>query len=236
MSRSTLDSPRHEAALSPWDMLAGEALAHPAVTHPFWERFAASPPPLPGLEELSLHYYRHVQHTRLYLARLLSRCPTEEIQFALAQILADEYGRGNPKMTHPAQFRRLLSALEILPDAAPRHPLPELDAYIAVHFHLCGEGSLAVGFGVVGIAMEAPIPTLYRSLVAGYRKAGISLGALEFFTDHIEVDLGHAAIMADALSPLLDRPTDRALIRHGMLRSLDARKLFMDGLFRVTFG
>lgn len=44
----------------------------------------------------ALHYYQHVRRTRLYAAAVLSWTPVEEIQAALASVLWDEYGAGDP--------------------------------------------------------------------------------------------------------------------------------------------
>jgi pyrroloquinoline quinone (PQQ) biosynthesis protein C len=115
------------------------------------------------------------------------------------------------------------------------HPLPEFEVYADVHFRLCRDHDVWTGLGVVGLAMEYPIPVLYEKLVRGFRKAGVQDTALEFFLEHMPTDEIHSSLMEDALRPHLDREDRQALVREGVRRSLDVRYLLMDGMMRVTF-
>lgn len=206
------------------------------MTHPFWERFAEGEPDLEGLRRFAVQYYLHVLHTRLYDAMVLSRTPSEKIQAALASILWDEYGRGNPEKTHPAQFRKLLFALDVkVPDWEKAAPIPELEIYQDTHSHLCQTYPFLVGLGVVGLAMEYPIPPLYKHLVAGFRRQGLDDDALEFFLAHMPMDEEHAALMESALAPELKNKATQDLVWEGVRRSMDARFHLMNGLGRVTF-
>ncbi|HUK57498.1 MAG TPA: iron-containing redox enzyme family protein [Nitrospiria bacterium] len=213
-----------------------EILTHPVMTHRFWNRFEKGAFTMEGLKRFSLHYYLHVLQTRLYDAMVLARTPSEAIQAALASILWDEYGRGNPERTHPAQFRKFLCALDLQEhDWNTVTPLPEFEAYRDVHLRLCQDYDFHVGLGVVGLAMEYPIPFLYEKLVPGFRLHGISDDALEFFLEHMPIDEIHSSLMEAAIRPELESPEHQAFVREGARRSLDARYLLMEALDRITF-
>ena len=216
--------------------IKGGMLTHPVMTHRFWSRFEKGEFTTDGLKRFSLHYYLHVLQTRLYDAMVLARTPSEAIQAALASILWDEYGRGDPEGTHPAQFRKFLRALDLRErDWSSITPLPEFEAYRDVHLRLCQDYDIRVGLGVVGLAMEYPIPFLYEKLVRGFRHHGISDDALEFFLEHMPTDEIHSCLMEAAMRPELESPEHQALVREGVRRSLDARYLLMEGLERVAF-
>jgi pyrroloquinoline-quinone synthase len=213
-----------------------EISTHPVMTHRFWSRFENGEFTMKGLKRFSLHYYFHVLQTRLYDAMVLARTPSEAIQTALATILWDEYGRGQPEKTHPAQYRKLLRALDLSEnDWTSLMPLPEFEIYRDVHMRLCQDHDFRVGLGVVGLAMEYPIPFLYEKLVRGFRHHGISDDALEFFLEHIPTDEVHSSLMEAAIRPEIGFPEDQTLVRNGVRRSLDARCILMDGMERVTF-
>lgn len=216
--------------------LKKEILEHPVMGHPFWARFREGDLTRKQLQVFSLNYYLHVQRTRLYDAAVLARTPFEDIQAALTSILWDEYGEGNMEQTHPAQFRRLLRALQLSEaDWNKVSDLPELQIYTDTHFRLCTDYPFWVGLGVVGVAMELPIPTLYEYLIEGFKKAGLTEEDLEFFIKHGPMDIHHSSLLLDVMIPHLQRKEDREVLKWGALRSLNARLILMDGLYRIVW-
>jgi pyrroloquinoline-quinone synthase len=208
-------------------------LGHSVLRHPLWAELERGACDRVALRTFTVHYYHHVLRTRLYDAAALACCPDEEIQAALASILWDEYGRGDPERTHPAQFRKLLRALDIDVAAAERTPrLPELEEYSRLHFGLCKPVTFWIAMGAVGFAMEWPIPQLYERLVRGYRIAGLSDDDLEFFLEHIPTDQDHAARIISSLSRHLGDPQVQADLAEGALASLDARQRLIDAIAR----
>ncbi|MGI8865265.1 MAG: iron-containing redox enzyme family protein, partial [Rubrobacteraceae bacterium] len=112
--------------------LKREVIGHPALTHPFLERFGDGDADAEGVRRFAVQYYRHVRVIRLYLAALISNCGHDEaLQLALAEVLMDEYGHLNPEETHPALYRRFLTALGITEEEWEEPPtLPEIQLYI----------------------------------------------------------------------------------------------------------
>lgn len=219
--------------------LKREVIGHPALTHPFLERFGDGDVSPEGVRTFAIQYYRHVRVSRLYLAAVISNCRDDEgLQLALADILFDEYGHLNPEETHPALYRRFMRALDITEGEweSPR-TLPETAAYISTHYELCRHPDVRYGLGALGPASEWPVPPIYVRLAEGLKKAaGLPDAALEIFTSHVTMDVEHARIMMDAVAPYAEDETGQSNVREGAMRSLDARSVMMDGLYKAVFG
>ena len=220
------------------ELLKREVISHPALTHPFLERFGDGEADAEGVREFAIQYYRHVRVSRLYLAALISNCRDDEsLQLALAEVLMDEYGHLNPAETHPALYRRFLHSLDITEEEwkDPR-TLPEIESYISVHYELCRNPDVRLGLGAMGPASEWPVPPIYVRLSEGLKKsAGLSDEALEIFTSHVTMDVTHARIMMDALTPYAEDDEGQRKVREGAIRSLDTRSIMLDGLYRLVF-
>jgi pyrroloquinoline-quinone synthase len=218
--------------------LKREVIGHPALVHPFLERFGEGDASEEGVRTFAVQYYRHVRVSRLYLAALISNCrDDEELQLALAGILFDEYGHLNPDETHPALYRRFMRALGISEEEweAPR-TLPEIELYIENHYALCRHPDIRLGLGALGPASEWPVPPIYVRLTEGLKKsAGLPDWALEIFTSHVTMDVEHARIMMDAVAPYAEDEEGRGRVREGAARSLDARSVMLDGLYKAVY-
>ena len=218
--------------------LKREVIGHPALVHPFLERFGEGDADEEGVRTFAIQYYRHVRVSRLYLAALISGCRDDErLQLALAGILFDEYGHLDPEETHPALYRRFLKALNITEDEweAPR-TLPEIELYIETHYALCRHPDIRLGLGALGPASEWPVPPIYVRLTEGLkRSAGLPDEALEIFTSHVTMDVTHARIMMEALAPYAGDEEGQRRVREGAMRSLDARSVMLDGLYRAVY-
>ena len=206
--------------------LKREVIGHPALTHPFLERFGEGDADAEGIRTFAIQYYRHVRVSRLYLAALISRCRDDEkLQLALAEVLFDEYGHLDPEETHPALYRRFLVALGIGEEEWEEPPtLPEIELYITTHYALSGHPDFRLGLGALGPASEWPVPPIYARLSDGLRKAaGLPDEALEIFTSHVTMDVTHARIMMDAIAPYAgDEEGQRESMRAPCARSTPA--------------
>lgn len=220
------------------ESLKREVIGHPALTHPFLERFGDGEADAEGVREFAIQYYRHVRVSRLYLASLISNCRDDEkLQLALAEILMDEYGNLNPDETHPALYRNFLRALDISEEEWEGPPtMPEIEAYVSVHCELCRNPDFRLGLGALGPASEWPVPPIYVRLTEGLKKsAEVTEEDLEIFTSHVTMDVTHARIMMEAIAPYAEDQEGQRKVREGALRSLDARSIMLDGLYRAVF-
>jgi pyrroloquinoline-quinone synthase len=218
--------------------LKREVIGHPALVHPFLERFGEGDASEEGVRTFAIQYYRHVRVSRLYLAALISNCRDDEgLQLALAGILFDEYGHLNPEETHPALYRRFLRALGVNEEEweAPR-TLPEIELYIENHYALCRHPDIRLGLGALGPASEWPVPPIYVRLAEGLKKsAGMPEEALEIFTSHVTMDVEHARIMMNAVAPYAEDEEGQGRVREGAVRSLEARSVMLDGLYKAVY-
>ena len=219
------------------ERLKREVISHPALTHPFLERFGDGEADAEGVKEFAIQYYRHVRVSRLYLAALISNCREDEsLQLALAEILMDEYGHLNPAETHPALYRRFLRALDVSEEWEEPPTLPEIEAYISVHYELCRNPDFRLGLGALGPASEWPVPPIYVRLTEGLKKsADLTEDDLEIFTSHVTMDVTHARIMMESIAPYAEDEEGQRKVREGAVRSLDARSIMLDGLYRAVF-
>ena len=221
------------------EQLKREVIGHPALVHPFLERFGEGDVSEEGVRTFAIQYYRHVRVSRLYLAALISNCGHDEkLQLALAEILFDEYGHLNPDETHPALYRRFLTALDITEEEWEDPPtIPEVQLYISAHRELTRDPDIRLGLGAMGPASEWPVPPIYVRLTEGLKKAvELSDEALEIFTSHVTMDVTHARIMMDAAAPYAEDEESQQKVREGTMRSLDARSVMLDGLHKAVYG
>ncbi len=221
------------------EQLKREVIGHPALVHPFLERFGEGDVSEEGVRTFAIQYYRHVRVSRLYLAALISNCGHDEnLQLALAEILFDEYGHLNPDETHPALYRRFLTALDITEEEWEEPPtIPEVQLYISAHRELTRDPDIRLGLGAMGPASEWPVPPIYVRLTEGLKKAvELSDEALEIFTSHVTMDVTHARIMMDAAAPYAEDEESQQKVREGAMRSLDARSVMLDGLHKAVYG
>ena len=221
------------------EQLKREVIGHPALVHPFLERFGEGDASERGVRAFAIQYYRHVRVSRLYLAALISNCGHDEkLQLALAEILFDEYGHLNPDETHPALYRRFITALDITEEEWEEPPtIPEVQLYISAHRELTRDPDIRLGLGAMGPASEWPVPPIYVRLTEGLKKAvELSDEALEIFTSHVTMDVTHARIMMDATAPYAEDEESQQKVREGAMRSLDARSVMLDGLHKAVYG
>ncbi len=183
-------------------------------------------------------YYPHILRTRLYQANTLGITPDEKIQFALSEILYDEYGLGNIAFSHMQQYRNFMLALEFSQEEIDKHQIiPELQMYINTMMRLTQSDNWLAAVAAVGVASEHSIPKYYTQLLEGLRKIpGISDNALELFIGHIELDTMHSKLIEDAILPHLDNNINQEKFSKGLKINMDARKVFHTGLYREIFG
>lgn len=220
------------------ESLKREVMGHPALVHPFLERFSGGDADEEGIKSFAVQYYRHVRVSRLYLAALISNCKDDEsLQLSLATVLMDEYGGLKPEETHPALYRRFMAALGLTEEewSEPK-TLPETEAYISVHEAMTRHPDVRLGLGAMGPASEWPVPPIYAKLASGLRKAaGLDDRELEIFISHVTMDVEHARIMMGATEPYVGDEEGQGKVREGAMRSLDARGVMLDGLYRAVY-
>lgn len=219
--------------------LDAQIQAHPFLTDPLVKRL--STPNGVDREQarrFAVLYYPHIFRTRLYQANALGIAPDERLQFALSEIIYDEYGNGDAKRTHPAVYRKFMRALDVPEAQYSIEPgFPELSMYIDTMMRLTQSPAWLEAAAAVGIASEWPIPKYYGDILKGLRTVpGIKEDDLELFASHIGIDEHHSELMRTALAPYAESVTGRERIRRGVTINLDARRVMMNALYKLVFG
>jgi pyrroloquinoline-quinone synthase len=218
------------------DTFRETAKTHPLWKHPFLTRCRTEQLTLPEIRILAVQMYQFSNVFNRILAAILARCPDAEAQQVILENLVDEMGEGDPNVAHPELFRRFTRALGIEDAAlAAMSPEPETLHLIETYLSLPHQHGYLAALGAVCFASEGIVAALYAQLQKGIIGATVlPEDALTFFTVHIHVDDSHAAKLAALLEPRITSAQQVRDIEAAILRSLDARTRFFDGLQRQT--
>nr|VFK48977.1 MAG: Pyrroloquinoline quinone (PQQ) biosynthesis protein C [Candidatus Kentron sp. TC] len=196
------------------------------------------------LKRFALLYYPHVTRTRLFQGALLSLCPTQDTQAAVAAILYDEYGRQHPSERHLVVYERLFADLGLqrpeLTDALDAEVLGSR-LYAAAMYGIVRQAHWARAYGAVGIGGELPIPALYRPIDSAYTRvfsSDLDPKALAIFRSHIDLDESHARSLIEAVQPeYISDPIIAKELEIGFLMNLEARQFMLDSIIaRIKTG
>jgi pyrroloquinoline quinone (PQQ) biosynthesis protein C len=141
------------------------------------------------------------------------------------------------ELTHPALFRRFLRSLGVSPEVvAAAEPLPETSQFVREFDAVCRNGHWLEAMGALGPGTESVVPRIYGAILAGIRRSGtVTPSDYVFWTIHVHCDEGHGENILRAIEPYLDRAENQQLVRRGVMRVLNARKIWFDALERMVF-
>jgi pyrroloquinoline quinone (PQQ) biosynthesis protein C len=141
-------------------------------------------------------------------------------------------------LTHPALFRRFLSALDLDPvSLRDLEPIEATEQFNASYRALCRDSHWLEGLAAMGPGTECVVPTLYRKILDGIRRSGLVAPAdYVFWTVHVHCDDGHGRNIIEAMQPYAGELEARQLMMRGALGALDARHAWFDGLYQHVFG
>ncbi len=216
--------------------------SHVGLKHPLWEWIATGSFDLDQLRAFAGMYYGHVRQFRKYLAGAITVSSVEPLQEALAEILAEEYGRRfDPKLgdfgpSHPELYRRFMRSIGMNPeDWHDELPIPGIRYYHSVIYDLFrGDRELEV-MGAIIFGMEASTPYRHERVTAGIEKF-CETSDLEidhtFFNRHVEIDPRHGQSIIMPIREWLDDPGKVAALTRGAITCFEARAFFLDDLQR----
>jgi pyrroloquinoline quinone (PQQ) biosynthesis protein C len=141
-------------------------------------------------------------------------------------------------LTHPALFRRFLSALDFEPAALRElQPIEATERFNAAYRALCRDSHWLEGLAAMGPGTECIVPALYRKILEGIRRSGLVAPAdYVFWTVHVHCDDGHGRNIIEAMAAHASELEARQLMMRGALGALDARSAWFDGLYEHVFG
>ncbi|MHB8482055.1 MAG: TenA family transcriptional regulator [Nitrospiria bacterium] len=216
--------------------LQHEIETHEAVHHPFLLKFSTSPLSIEQIQAFGLQHYQLVKIFVNYMTNLQPRIPDSATSGLFRKVYEDEFGQASIFRSHPALYRKFLkrSGLEDNDWGRVKH-LPEVSSFIETHMELTRDEDFRIGLGAIGPGHEFSIPLMFSYLVKGIQNnSALEEEDYEYFTLHIEEDKHHAEIFNELISHY-DTLGDRRLIREGAMRSLEARRIFWNGLENSLF-
>jgi pyrroloquinoline quinone (PQQ) biosynthesis protein C len=217
--------------------LEKEISQHEAVQHPFLLRFASEKLTMTQIQTFGLQHYQLVRVFLNYMTNLLPKIPDLDAANLFRTVFEDEFGQHTIFRSHPALYRNFLKATGLQDEDWGRVPLlPETTSYIEDHLKLTRDAHFIVGLGIVGPGHEFSIPTMFGYIVRGLKQStALTDEQIEYFSCHIEQDIGHAKVFNQLLVRHVETEEGQAFLRDGAMKSLALRKRFWDGLHRVVF-
>lgn len=209
---------------------------HPGFRHWFWDWIARADLDEDAMQKFALFYYEHVLRFRLYVAGALTVAPSEQLQIAFAEILADEYGvhlAGHPAAdSHPEMFRKFMASIGLTEaDWSDGQPIRGIQYFFDAHFAMFRGGLVSEGVGAVVFGMESTTPYRHGKVLEAIAKYQDRFGTnvdATFFSSHVSIDEHHSQLLYDAALPFMQ--TDPAGFARGARYSFDAREVFLDDL------
>lgn len=231
------------------DLLVNEALNHRAVNHPYLKALANGefenmeavlkdfasqygfysswfPRYLTGvISKLENPEYRN--HLLDNLSEESGHLPEEDMEAVRALGIKDEWVQGIP---HPKLFKRFQVAMGVDTNAEPDI---EVDIWRDSFLALIQGGSAASAVGAIGLGTESIVKYIYKDLIKAIEThTKLNLEEYVFFPLHTEVDDEHGLILLDIAEKMASQsPEDERELRKGMLKALNLRAAYWDGMY-----
>ncbi len=221
-----------------FERLEEDIRVHPALHHPFLEKFRQGKLSLDRIRIFARQYYLYSRWFSRYLAAIAANIPDEGPRAFLIENLYQEYGEENNFDAHPAIFRRFMNALRLDPhEVEETEPLPEMRLFIHEYLFTSKEGHFLESLGAIGPGTESIVPYIYRPIYEGLKKEpSLNEADIEFFSLHMTLDIEHSANIKEALLQYAETEQNQRLIRNGAMAALSARTVLWNGLERVCCG
>lgn len=220
------------------DELEHEIARHPAVRHPFLERFSRERLTLQQVQAFGLQHYQLVKVFLTYMTNLVARLPESSAATTLRGVFEDEFGQYTLFRSHVHLYRDFLRALGLRDEDWGRIAWRvETRDYIRGHLTLTQEGDVLMALGAIGPGHEYSIPLMFDYLLTGLRhNTTLTERELEYFAMHIEEDKDHAVAFRQLIAEVAQTEAERDRVRRGALFSLELRRRFWDGCHAAVFG
>jgi len=216
--------------------LKEEALAHPAVHHPFLRRLAAGElrDTTSALRDYAFQYRFYGREFPSYLEGVIGSLKSDRHRRVVLQNLSEE--KGDPtsdsldEMPHTRLFDIFCQAIGVDEAYLASHePCITVTVWRDLFLQKCQSRQEGVALAAIGMATEMVVPAMYGHILSAIREH-TSLSAREgyFFELHASCDEAHAAALLEITTELADRRDLREAIRFGTISALNLRKAFWD--------
>ncbi|MBI4206480.1 MAG: iron-containing redox enzyme family protein [Betaproteobacteria bacterium] len=220
------------------DELERHIAQHPAVRHPFLQRFSRERLALHRIQSYGLQHYQLVKVFLTYMTNLVARIPDSSAATILRGVFEDEFGQYTVFRSHVHLYQNFLRALGLQDEDWGRIQWrEETRNFVSGHLKLTQDGDVLMALGAIGPGHEYSIPLMFDYLLKGLRhNTALSDRELEYFAMHIEEDKDHAVAFRRLIAEVAQTAMARDRVRQGALFSLELRRRFWDGCHAAVFG
>jgi len=232
------------------ELLVKEALEHRAVNHPYLKALANGEfeNMEAVLKDFASQYGFYSSWFPRYLTAVISKLENPEFRTHLLDNLSEESGHLHEEdmeavralgikdewvqgIPHPKLFKRFQVAMGVDHSAQPDI---EVDIWRDSFLALMQGGSAVSAVGAIGLGTESIVKYIYKDIIKAIEKyTSLSLEDYVFFPLHTEVDDEHGLILLDIAEKMASQsPEDERELRKGMLKALDLRAAYWDGMFK----
>jgi len=231
------------------ESLVKEALDHRAVNHPYLKALANGE--FENMEEVlkdfASQYGFYSSWFPRYLTAVISKLENPEFRAHLLDNLSEESGHLHEEdlvavralgikdewvqgIPHPKLFKRFQVAMGVDLSAQPDI---EVDIWRDSFLALMQGGSAVSAVGAIGLGTESIVKYIYKDIITAIEKyTNLSIEDYVFFPLHTEVDDEHGLILLDIAQKMaLQSPEDERELRKGMLKALNLRAAYWDGMY-----
>lgn len=218
------------------DALSADALAHPAVNHPYLQRLASGelPDTSAAIRDYCHQYWFYSAEFVTYLNAVIDGLQSQTHQNILQENLNEELGQdeeGNPDcIPHTELFQRFRKAAGVTADyEAENAPCTTVSVWHDLFLQKCRSKQAGVGVGAIGIGTEMVVSSVYKYLhQAVTRHTEMTADDYLFLTLHLDCDDQHADDLKQISVDMADSADHREALRFGVLSSLNLRNTFWD--------
>jgi len=219
---------------TPQLQMASAQLTDQVLRHPFLLGCANGTVTLDELRSFLVQHGKYSRYFTRYLCALISQLDEGDDVLRLAENLAEELGFGadaQMRTPHSRIYADMLKDFGIDVDAQRINP--ETQNLIDTMFMLCRQPRGTAGLGAMCLGAEGLVPAVYGRIVEGFRRRGVDLRRLEFFSIHMECDDDHAATMYEILARQIEElPTCQITALNAGDIAVSARLRFFDALMK----
>ena len=205
--------------------------------HPMWscqlmEAFSRGFLTLEDCRYIFSQYFMYSKNFTRYLAALMATCDKDYYRSRLSENLWEEGGGAVPEQRHAEIFRNFLKdglGLDINNLQYDDHAKLFSKSYL----DYCLQAHPAAASAFLSMGTEGIVARLYAVICQGLLKAGIAEKDLHFFHLHMECDDEHALTLKEMMLSYQDEPGFMQMAEEGLMRALDLRTQFFDGLYET---
>jgi len=191
------------------DTLRNNELRRKLISHSFFDRIPKADLSQGQVATFLGQWWHPLHYFPSFLSRLISVTPRIEMKTAIAKILYQEVGEGDPGQAHEVIYVRTMTPLGFSEaDLTGAAPLPATAKLVAAYAEASGELLTGLGFlygtEVADLAMVSGIGSAVRRLTGAKR--------LEWVEIHAQQEPEHVARANDTLSLDFSESEETALI------------------------